>query len=90
MICGCEHYESGKSAKLINSDGGDGRINVCAVLSEKHDSVSSRSSLSPYLGLSVMSGAPSGERLHCCCSARIYTSHGPHGQSQELGNVPSE
>lgn len=30
-------------------------MNVCFVLSEKNDSVSSGSSLPPYLGLSVMS-----------------------------------
>lgn len=43
-----------KSMKLISSEGGTGRMNVCLVLSERNDSVSCGSSLSPYLGLSVM------------------------------------
>lgn len=56
VICGCEHYVSEKSIKLISCDEGDGRMNVYFVLSGKNDSVSSGSSLSPYLNLSVMPG----------------------------------
>lgn len=57
-----------RSIKLINSDGGDGRMSVCFVLSEKNESVSSGSSLSPYLALSVMSGLFQGLRQEKGCA----------------------